>query len=437
MHEGKRKEFMRQIKKGIAIFPSALPALRTHDVEYQYRQDSNFYYLTGFEEPGSICVLAPDHPEHRYVLFVNPRDPEQEVWTGKRMGVEGAKAVFGADEAYPITEFDQKIHEYLKDANQIYYSFGSDEVFNRKIVELCKQYGRHRAQQGTGPNTLIDPGEILTEMRLIKSGAELKRIRRATEISVDAHITAMKTLQPGLYEYEVEALIDSIFRKSEGSRPAFPTIVASSANATTLHYTANSRQIQDGDLVLIDAGCEYKYYCGDITRTFPANGRFSEVQREIYQLVLDVQLAAIETIRPGVPIDEPNKKSIALMTEGMLKIGLLAGDKEKLIEDEKHKQFYMHRIGHMLGLDVHDPTKSQEGEIPKTFQPGMVMTVEPGLYIAADSENVNPKYLGIGVRIEDDVLVTTTGCEVLTATVPKTIDEIECLMGKSKKRESI
>ena len=432
MHEGKRKEFMRQIESGIAILPSALPALRTHDVEYQFRQDSNFYYLTGFEEPRSICVLAPGHPEHRYVLFVNPHDPEQEVWTGKRVGVEGAKAVFGADEAYPITEFDQKIHEYLKNANQIYYSFGPDEVFNRKIVELFKQYGRHRALQGTGPNTLIDPGEILSEMRLIKSQAELKRIRRATEISVEAHITAMKTLQPGLYEYEVEALIDSIFRKSEGSRPAFPTIVASNANAATLHYTANSRQIQDGDLVLIDAGCEYKCYCGDITRTFPANGRFSEVQREIYQLVLDVQLAAIETIRPGVPIDEPNKKSIALMTEGMLKIGLLAGDKEKLIEDEKHKQFYMHRIGHMLGLDVHDPTKSQEGEIPKTFQPGMVMTVEPGLYIAADTENVNPKYLGIGVRIEDDVLVTTTGCEVLTATVPKTVDEIECLMGKSR-----
>ena len=432
MHECKRQEFMRQIKGGIAIFSSALPVVRTHDVEYQYRQNSNFYYLTGFEEPGSICVLAPDHPEHRYVLFVNPHDPKQEIWTGKRTGVEGAKAVFAADEAYPITEFDHIIHEYLKNANKIYYSFGSDDVFNRKIVELCKQYGRHRAQQGTGPNTLIDPGEILAEMRLIKNGTEQKRIRRATEISVDAHIMAMKTIRPGMYEYEVEALIDSIFRKSEGSRPAFPTIVASNANATTLHYTANNRQIQDSDLVLIDAGCEYKYYCGDITRTFPANGRFTEVQREIYQLVLDVQLAAIETIRPGVPIDEPNKKSIELMTEGMLKIGLLAGGKEKLIEDEKYKQFYMHRIGHMLGLDVHDPTKTQEGGAHKTFQPGMVMTVEPGLYVAADSENVNPKYLGIGVRIEDDVLVTTTGCEVLTATVPKTIDGIECLMGQSR-----
>lgn len=437
MHESKRKEFMRKMKGGVAIFPSALPALRTHDVEYEYRQDSNFYYLTGFEEPGSICVLAPGHPEHQFVLFVNPHDPEQEVWTGKRVGVEGGKALIGADEAYPITEFDQKIHEYLKDANQIYYSFGFDEVFNRKIVELCKRYGRQRAQQGTGPNTLIDPGEILGEMRLIKSGEELKRIRRATEITADAQITAMKTLHPGQYEYEIQAMIDSIFRTSEGSKTGFPTIVASAANAATLHYTANNRQIQDGDLVLIDAGCEYKYYSGDITRTYPANGRFTSVQREIYQLVLECQLAAIEAIRPGVPLDEPNKKSIALMTEGMLKIGLLAGEKEELIAEEKHKQFCRHGIGHMLGLDVHDLTKTREGGTHKTFQPGMVFTVEPGLYIAADTENVNPKYLGIGVRIEDDVLVTTSGCEVLTAKVPKTIDEIERLMGKSKQRESI
>lgn len=437
MHENKRKEFMRKMKGGVAIFPSALPALRTHDVEYEYRQDSNFYYLTGFEEPGSICVLAPGHPEHRFVLFVNPHDPEQEVWTGKRLGVEGAKAVIGADEAYPITEFDQKIHEYLQDANQIYYSFGSDQGFNRKIVELWKHYGRHRAQQGTGPNTLIDPGEILGEMRLIKTGAELKRIRRATEITADAHIMAMKTLQPGQYEYEIEAMIDSIFRRNEGSKPGFPTIVASGGNATTLHYTANNRQIQDGDLVLIDAGCEYKYYSGDITRTYPANGRFTEVQREIYQLVLECQLAAIEAIRPDVPIDEPNKKSVALMTEGMLKIGLLAGDKEELIAEEKHKQFYMHRIGHMLGLDVHDITKTQEGGTYKTFQPGMVMTVEPGLYIASDTENVNPNYLGIGVRIEDDVLVTASGCEVLTAKVPKTIDDIERLMRESTEHKSI
>ncbi|MCZ6679308.1 MAG: aminopeptidase P N-terminal domain-containing protein, partial [Candidatus Poribacteria bacterium] len=305
MHETKRKAFMQKIKGGVAIFPSALPAVRTHSTEHKYRQDSYFYYLTGFEEPGAICVIAPDHPEHQYVLFVRPRVPDREVWTGKRAGVEGAKAHFGADEAYPIEEFDEKIGEYLDKTDRLYYSFGSDEAFNRKIIELLKRYSRHRLREGTGPNTVIDSGEILAEMRLIKDEAELKRIRRATEISVEAHLAAMKATRPGVYEYELEALIDSIFRQHEGSYPAFPTIVASGANATTLHYTANDCQIGDGDLLLIDAGCEYKYYNGDITRTFPANGKFTDVQREVYELVLDVQLAVIETIRPGVSINEP------------------------------------------------------------------------------------------------------------------------------------
>ena len=432
MHENQRKAFMQRIKGGVAIFPSALLANRTYDMEYRYRQESNFYYLTGFEEPGAVCLIVPEHPEHHYVLFVRPRAPEAEVWTGKRAGVEGAKVVFGADEAYSIEEFDEKIHEYLANADCVYYRFGSDEAFNRKIIELFKGYSRHRIREGTGPNTLIDSEAILAEMRLIKSEAELSRIRRAVGISIEAHIAAMKAVRPGMYEYELEALIDSIFRQSGGSYPAFPTIVASGANATTLHYTENNCQIQNGDLVLIDAGCEYKYYSGDITRTFPANGRFTETQREIYQLVLDVQLAVIETIRPGVSIDEPNRKATDLLTEGMLKLGLLEGEKEKLIEEEKHKQFYMHKIGHMLGLNVHDLGKTKEGEEYKTFQPGMVMTVEPGLYINSDSENVNPKYLGIGIRIEDDVLVTESGCEVLTAKVPKTIDEIEALMAQSK-----
>jgi Xaa-Pro aminopeptidase len=428
MQQSQRQAFMQRIKGGVAIFPSAPPANRTYDTEYKYRQDSNFYYLTGFEEPGAICLIAPDHPEHRYVLFVRPRDAEREVWTGKRAGVEGAKAHYGADEAYPIGEFDEKITQYIEKVDRLYYSFGNDETFNRKMIELFKRYSRHRIRNGTGPNILIDPGEILAEMRLVKNEEEIRRIRRAVEISDVAHIAAMKAVRSGIYEYEVEALIDSIFRRSEGSYPAFPTIVATGANATTLHYTTNNCQIQDGDLVLIDAGCEYKYYNSDMTRTFPANGRFSEAQREIYQLVLDVQLAVIETIRPGVSVDEPNKKAIELLTEGMIKLDLLEGEKEKLIEEEKHKKFYMHRVGHPLGLDVHDVNKTRDGEEPKTFQPGMVMTVEPGIYIALDSENVPPKYLGIGVRIEDNVLVTESGCEILTATVPKTIDGIEQLM---------
>ena len=433
MHQSKRKAFMQTIKGGVAIFPSAVPAMRTHSTDYRYRQDANFYYLTGFEEPGAVCVIAPDHPEHQYVLFVRPRAPEQEVWAGKRAGVEGAKAHFDADEAYPIEEFDGKISEYVGKADRLYYGFGADEAFNQKMVELLKRYRRHRLREGTGPAVLIDPVEILGEMRLIKDDTELGRIRKAVDISVEAHIAAMQAVRPGMYEYELEALIDSIYRTNGGTGPTFLTIVANGENSTTLHYTANDCQIQDGDLVLIDAGCEYKYYSGDITRTFPANGVFTDVQREVYQLVLDVQVALIEGIRPGVSIGEPFQKAIEMLTDAMLKLGLLVGDKEELIKEEKYKKFYMHRIGHMLGVEVHDMAKIREGEAYKTFQPGMVMTIEPGLYIAPDSEDVPPEYLGIGVRIEDNILVTESGCEVLTAAVPKTIDGIEALMTQSER----
>ncbi|MCH8292831.1 aminopeptidase P N-terminal domain-containing protein [Candidatus Poribacteria bacterium] len=431
MHKRKREALMQRIKGGVAIFPSAPPVMRNYDTEHKYRQDSNFYYLTGFEEPGAVCVIAPDHPEHQYVLFVRPRDPKRETWTGRRAGVDGAKAHFGADEAYPIEEFDEKISGYIEKAEVLYYSFESDEAFNQKIINIFKRANRLRLRGGKGPNTLTDSMEILAEMRLIKDGEELKRVRRATEVSVEAHIAAMKVACPGMYEYELEALIDSIFRHNDGYA-AFPTIVASGVNATILHYTTNDCQIQDGDLLLIDAGCEYKYYNGDITRTFPANGKFTEPQREIYQLVLDVELAIIEAIRPGVSIGEPNKKAVELLTEEMLKFGLLEGEKEKLIEEKGYKKFYMHRVGHMIGIDVHDINKIKDGEEHKTFQPGMVTTVEPGLYIPVDSENVDPKYLGIGVRIEDDILVTESGCEVLTAQVPKTIEEIEQLMNQAR-----
>ena len=428
MHENRRKVFIKKIAGGVAIFPSALQAMRTHSTEYRYRQDANFYYLTGFEEPEAVCVIAPDHPEHQYVLFVRPRAPEQEVWTGKRAGVEGAKEHFGADEAYPIEEFDEKISEYIGTSERLYYGFGADEAFNQKIVQLLKGYRRHRLREGTGPNVLIDPTDILAEMRLVKDEVELGRIRKAVDISVEAHTAAMGAVRPGMYEYELESLIDSIYRKSGGTGPAFLTIVAKGANATTLHYTTNDCQIEDGDLVLIDAGCEYQYYCGDITRTFPANGKFTEAQRAIYQAVLDVQCEIIESIGPDVSIGDPVQKAIEMLTEAMLELGLLCGEKEKIIEEKEYRKFYMHSVGHMLGVEIHDVAKTREGEEYKTFQPGMVMTVEPGLYIDPDSENVPSEYLGIGVRIEDNILVTESGCEVLTAAVPKTIDEIEKVM---------
>ena len=428
MHEHRRKTFMEKIAGGVAIFPSALQAMRTHSTEYRYRQDANFYYLTGFEEPEAVCVIAPDHPEHQYVLFVRPRTPEQEVWTGKRAGVEGAKERFGADEAYPIEEFDEKISEYIGTSERLYYGFGADDVFNQKIIEFLKRYRRHRLREGTGPTTLIDPTDLLAGMRLVKDETELGRIRKAVDISVEAHMAAMQTVRPGIYEYELESLIDSIYRKNGGTGPAFLTIVAKGANATTLHYTTNDCQIEDGDLVLIDAGCEYQYYCGDITRTFPANGKFTDPQRAIYQSVLDAQCEIIESIRPGVSIGDPAQKAVEMLTEAMLALGLLVGEKEKIIEEQEYRKFYMHSVGHMLGVEVHDVAKTRDGEEHKTFQPGMVMTVEPGLYIDPDSENIPPEYSGIGVRIEDNILVTESGCEVLTAAVPKTIDEIEKLI---------
>ena len=428
MHEHRRKTFMEKVAGGVAIFPSALQAMRTHSTEYRYRQDANFYYLTGFEEPEAVCVIAPDHPEHQYVLFVRPRTPEQEVWTGKRAGVEGAKERFGADEAYPIEEFDEKISEYIGTSERLYYGFGADDVFNQKIIELLKRYRRHRLREGTGPTTLIDPTDLLAGMRLVKDETELGRIRKAVAISVEAHMAAMQTVRPGIYEYELESLIDSIYRKNGGTGPAFLTIVAKGANATTLHYTTNDCQIEDGDLVLIDAGCEYQYYCGDITRTFPANGKFTDPQRAIYQSVLHAQCEIIESIRPGVSIGDPAQKAVEMLTEAMLELGLLVGEKEKIIEEQEYRKFYMHSVGHMLGVEVHDVAKTRDGEEHKTFKPGMVMTVEPGLYIDPDSENIPPEYSGIGVRIEDNILVTESGCEVLTAAVPKTIDEIEKLI---------
>ena len=295
-------------------------------------------------------------------------------------------------------------------------------------MELLKGYRRHRLREGTGPTTLVDPTDLLAEMRLVKDETELGRIRKAVDISVEAHTAAMQTVRPGMYEYELESLIDSIYRKNGGTGPAFLTIVAKGVNATTLHYTTNDCLIENGDLVLIDAGCEYQYYCGDITRTFPANGKFTDVQRTIYQSVLEVQCEIIESIRPGVSIGDPAQKAVEMLTEAMLELGLLVGEKEKIIEEQEYRKFYMHSVGHMLGVEVHDVAKTREGEEYKTFQPGMVMTVEPGLYIDPGSEDVPPEFLGMGVRIEDNILVTESGCEVLTAGVPKTIDEIEKVM---------
>ena len=434
MHKQNRKAFIKEMERGgVAIFASAPTVRWNHDTEYLYRPDPNFYYLTGFEEPESICVIAPEHSKHQYILFVRPKDKQAEIWNGKRVGVKDARRYYGADKVYPIEKFSEKIGKYLQGAKKLYYTLGSNEDVDTEILSLFTRSVRSRIRSGKGIDTLIDPSPILSELRLIKNETELQCIRHATEITVAGHVAAMKAVRPGMYEYDLEALVESTFRMNGAGGPAFPTIVASGSNATTLHYTTNDCQIEDETLVLIDAGAESGRYCGDVTRTFPANGTFTEAQREIYQLVLEAHHAIIDGIRPGVSIDEPHQKSIELLTEGMLSLGLLKGKTEKLIKKDKYRQFYMYRIGHMLGLDVHDVNCVHEanGDF-KTFQPGMVMTIEPGLYVDVGTKNVPPAYLGIGVRIEDDILVTESGCEVLTDGVPKEIDEIEALVRGTK-----
>lgn len=413
MYSDRRKRFMEKMDGGVAIFRA--PEMRNR----KYLPDKDFYYLTGFDEPNAICLLAPTHKEHQFVLFVQPKDETRERWSGRRAGVEGAKQQFGTDEAYPIDKLDENLPKYLDGIDKIYYRMGADEAFNQKIVDLMKRYR---------PHTLIDTGEILHEMRLFKSKSELDLMRKAVAITEIAHREAMKAIKPGMYEYELEALIDYTFRKNGAVGPAFPTIVGAGPNATILHYTTNDYQIQDNTLVLIDAAAEYQYYNADVTRTIPANGKFSEIQKSIYNIVLEAQLAAIEMVKPGNHLDDFHNKAVQVITEGLVKLGFLSGEVDELIKSEKYKNFYMHNTGHWLGLDSHDVGKRKIGEQSRILEPGIVLTVEPGIYISKDTEGVPPEYWDIGVRIEDNVLVTEDGNEVLTAEIPKTIEEIERFM---------
>ena len=436
---------MARICGGIAIFPAAPTAIRNSDVEHEYRQDTDFYYLTGFEEPNAVAVLAPDHPEHKFVLFVQPRDREREVWTGWRAGDEGAKRDYGADAAFTMDKLDEELPKLAEKANRIYYRFGSDSAFDDRLVGLMRRFQRQRQREGTGPTSVIDPAELLHEMRLIKTPQEIELLRRAIDITCEGHLAAIQALKPGAYEYEIEAAIGYAFRKNGSPRCGYASIVGAGANATVLHYTVNNCRIEDGDLLLIDAGAEFGYYTGDVTRTLPAGGRFTEDQAVLYQLVLDAQLAAIEAIKPGASFVDPHDIAVRILTEGMVRLELLEGDVEKLIEDGNkfqnqpdapagYKKFYMHRTSHWLGMDVHDAGPYKVADEWRRLAPGMVMTVEPGLYISEDAEGVDPRYRGIGIRIEDDVLVTELGNEVLSARVPKSIEEIERVIGNSQPR---
>jgi Xaa-Pro aminopeptidase len=424
-------EFIKRMgQDSVAIIPGSREATRSNDTQYRYRQDSDFYYLTGFEEPEAIAVIAPSQQEQKqYTLFVRPRDPEREIWDGRRAGVEGALKEHGADAAFPIAEFTEKLSELINGAKHLYYRIGNGHPdLDDTIV---KQIGRMRTMGRKGitpPQSIIDTGVILHEMRLFKSEQEIALMQRAADISAEAHAEAMKAARPGVKEYEIEALIEYIFRKQGASAPAYTSIVGGGANATVLHYVNNDATLHEGELLLIDAGCEYKGYASDITRTFPINGRFTDAQRDIYKLVLQAQESCIEMTRPGVRIDELHQRSVEILTEGMVRLGLLQGDTQKLIEEEKYKQFYMHRLGHYLGIDVHDVGLYQLDGESRRLEPGMVTTVEPGLYISPETKDIPEKYLGIGVRIEDDVLVTENGPRILSSKAPKQVEEIEELM---------
>jgi Xaa-Pro aminopeptidase len=425
----RRKNVMQQIGKGnIGLIASAPDQTRNRDVNYPYRQDSDFYYLTGFNESGALAVFIPEREQGEYILFCREFDEKKALWEGAHAGLEGATKHYGADDSFPIEDLNDILPGMLENKGKVFYPMGRDSDLDHKLLEWINHIRGQSRNYISAPGELVSLEHILHDMRLFKSAAELKLIRQATAVSAKAHCRAMQVCRAGLYEYQLEAEVVHEFMQAGLRAVAYPSIVAGGKNACVLHYTKNNNKLRKGDLVLIDAGAECDHYAADITRTFPVSGRFSPVQKQLYQLVLDAQQAAIAEIYPGNLWNKPHEASVRVLTEGLVNLGLLDGEIDKLIEEEKYKTFYMHRIGHWLGMDVHDVGDYKINEQWRVLEVGMVLTVEPGLYVQADCETVDPKWRGIGIRIEDDVLVTKHGCEVLTAAVPKTIAEIEAIM---------
>lgn len=413
---------------GAAIFLAGHEQVRSNDTEYRFRAGSDVLYLTGFEEPDTVVVVVPEHPMGPLVMFVRERDKEKETWTGRRYGIEGAIERFGADSAFVLADLDAKLPELLEDRQVLHHRLGVDGTFDGRVAATLEGLRRRKGKPPAAPTILRDTRELLHPIRLVKTEAELALLRRACTISAEAHVAAMRACKPGMYEYELQALIEYIFQARGAHAPAYATIVGAGQNGTILHYIENRSKLVAGDLVLIDAGAEYDYYAGDITRTFPASGKFAAPQRELYQAVLDAQLAGIEMCREGVTWDDLHNATVRSLTASMVDLGLLEGDVDTLIEQESYKRFYMHKTGHWLGMDVHDVGPYYEGQSPLPFAAGMVLTVEPGLYVPAD-DDVPEAFRGCGVRIEDDVLITPQGPLVLTSGVPKTVEDLESLVG--------
>ncbi|WP_242110257.1 aminopeptidase P N-terminal domain-containing protein [Luteimonas aquatica] len=424
----RRKQLMRMAgDDAILILPAAPERIRSRDTHYPYRQDSDLWYLTGFSEPEAVLVLVPGRKHGEHLLFCRERNPEREGWDGPRVGPEGAVESYGMDDAWPIDDLDEILPGLLEGRSRVYYHFGRDTDFDLKLIGWLN---RVRAQVRLGaqpPHEFLELGHLLDEMRLFKSPAELKLMRKAAEISVLAHETAMRAARPGIREYELQAELERVFRAHD-AHPAYGSIVGAGGNGCVLHYVANAGTARDGDLVLIDAGAEYRNYASDITRTFPVNGRFGKAQRALHDLVGAAHAAAMAQARPGVPYEAGHNAAVETLTEGLLQLGLLKGRLEKNIADGSYKRFYRHKTGHWLGLDVHDVGDYRIDGESRLLEPGMVFTIEPGLYVSPDDRSVPAKWRGIGIRTEDDVAITADGHEVLTAKLARSADEIEALM---------
>ncbi len=426
----RRARLMEQMHPAsLAILPGATERFRNADVAYPFRQDSDFLYLCGFAEPESLLVLAPQHEEGEFLLFCRPRDPQQERWEGAVAGPEGARERFQADRSFPIDELEEVLLPLLAQREHLYYPLGRAPALEKRLggwMERLRQRPRSGRQ---APHTCIDLARTLHELRLVKSPAEQALMEEAGRISAGAHRRAMQYCRPGLMEYHLEAELLHEFLGAGCRAPAYPCIVGGGPNGCILHYGQNDRELRDGELVLIDAGCEWQHYAADITRTFPVNGRFRPEQKDLYQVVLEAQRQALAAVRPGNSWDAPQEACVRVITEGLVQLGILRGDVDTLIEEQAYSPFYMHHYGHWLGLDVHDAGSYRTASQWRSFAPGMVTTVEPGIYIAAEDGSLAEHWRGMGIRIEDDVLVTPKGCRVLSDQAPREVADIEALMG--------
>ena len=413
----------------IAIIATRAEMYRNRDADYKYRADSSFYYLTGFAEPEAVAVIETfaEGEEYSYSLFCRERNREMEIWNGYRAGIDGAIEIYDADEAYAIDLLDEEIIDKLLNKQRLYYRIGQNAEFDARVSQWIQIADAQQRRGGAAPAEMIQLDRIIDEMRLKKSAQEIELMQIASNISAEAHTRAMQSVKPEMMEYALEAELNYIFGKN-GCVPAYNSIVGGGENACILHYVENNKPLKDGDLVLIDAACEYEFYASDITRTFPVNGKFSPEQKALYNIVLDAQLAAIDATRIGNHYKYPHEVAVKILTQGLVELGLLSGNVDELVESEAFRQFFMHGTGHWLGMDVHDVGAYKHGEDWRAYEAGMVVTVEPGLYVAPDDETVDAKWRGIGIRIEDDIVVTESGPLVLTKNVVKTVEEIEALM---------